>query len=304
MRTAYLASLFGLLAACSVPPPRSTHIAQASLSPANAADPQMFGDLRAAFVANNPGYDLRWYPAVRGLAEAAADRVVFVQGPADRQAEPTVGDVLLVRAGERWELQGDGALNLLAYSVPAPLPAALPAIIRPDWDPGITDTPGGCATEGDAYRRILLTWKPDVGPYILHTLNAHRVRIKNSFSHYHPVESGFDEFYLVQQAPAGARLLTSRKVAAIEARDVGAADASSLLQSRDLHVGDLIYLPRGTMHRGLGGALVQVISVPGFVPKSEVGVDHHLWAINKALGLRGDQAIPFHMVSARTQVVK
>jgi hypothetical protein len=93
-------------------------------------------------------------------------------------------------------------------------------------------------------------------------------------------------------------------VAAIEARDVGAADASSLLQSRDLHVGDLIYLPRGTMHRGLGGALVQVISVPGFVPKSEVGVDHHLWAINKALGLRGDQAIPFHMVSARTQVVK
>ena len=132
MRTACLASLFGLLAACSAPPPRSTHIAQASLSPANAADPQMFGDLRAAFVANNPGYDLRWYPAVRALAEAAADRVVFVQGPADRQAEPTVGDVLLVRAGERWDLQGDGALNLLAYSLPEPLPAALPAIIRPE----------------------------------------------------------------------------------------------------------------------------------------------------------------------------
>jgi hypothetical protein len=40
------------------------------------------------------------------------------------------------------------------------------------------------------------------------------------------------------------------------------------------------------------------------VPKSEVGVDHHLWAINKALGLRGNDAIPFHMVAARSKVVK
>jgi hypothetical protein len=58
------------------------------------------------------------------------------------------------------------------------------------------------------------------------------------------------------------------------------------------------------MHRGLGGALVQVISVPGFVPRSEIGLDHHLWAINKQLGLRGDAALPFHVVAARTSVVK
>jgi len=296
--------LLGLLAACSGAPPRSTQIAQASLSPANAGDPSKFEELRSAFVGNNPGYDLRWHPAVRGLAPAPKDRVVFVQGPASRVAEPTVGDVLLVRAGQRWDLRGDGALNLLAFSMPEPLPASLPGIVRPDWDPQITDTPGGCATEGDAYRRILLTWKPEVGPYILHTLNAHRVRIKNSFSHYHPVDTGFDEFYLVQQAPAGARLLTSGKVAAIEARDVDREDASTLLESRDLAVGDLIYLPRGTMHRGLGGALVQVISVPGFVPKSEIGVDHHLWAINTSLGLRGEDAIPFHLVAARSKVVK
>lgn len=283
---------------------RSSHICHASLLPASASDSGSFEALREAFASNNPGYDLRWFPSVRGLAPAAVDRVVFVQGPQRRTAEPSVGDVILLRAGARWDLQGDGALNLLAFSVPVPLPEALPGIVRPDWDPRITDTPGGCATEGDAYRRILLTWKPEVGPYILHSLNAHRVRIKNSFSHYHPVESGFDEFYLVQQAPKGARLLTSSNVAAIEARNVDAAGAETLLQSRELHVGDLVYLPRGTMHRGLGGALVQVISVPGFVPESEIGVDHHLWAINKALGLRGDDAIPFHMVAARSKVVK
>lgn len=58
------------------------------------------------------------------------------------------------------------------------------------------------------------------------------------------------------------------------------------------------------MHRGLGGALVKVISVPGIVPRSEIGVDHHLWAINKQLGLTGARALPFHLVAARTQVVK
>ena len=177
-------------------------------------------------------------------------------------------------------------------------------MVRPDWDPKITDTPGRCAAEGDAYRRILLTWTPEVGPYVLHQLNAHRVRIKDSFSHYHPVDGGFDEFYLVQQAPAGARLLTATDVAAIESRKVTDAEAATLIQSRDLHVGDLVYLPRGTVHRGLGGALVQVISVPGFVPRSEIGVDHHLWAINRALGLEGARALPFHVVAARTQVVK
>lgn len=267
-------------------------------------DTDSFEALRSAFVHNNPGYDLRYHDSVRALAPADVDRVVFVQGPEGRTDAPGVGDILLVRKGQRWDLQGDGALSLLAFSLPQPLPLTLPTLIRPDWDTKITDTPGGCATEGDAYRRILLTWKPEVGPYILHALNAHRVRIKNSFSHYHPEDGGFDEFYLVQQAPEGARLLTSRDVDAIESRSVDREQAKDLIQSHDLHVGDLVYLPRGTMHRGLGGALVQVISVPGFVPKSEIGVDHHLWAINKQLGLQSDQALPFHIVAARTKVVK
>ena len=299
MRLAPIASLLVLLLAAGCGATRSTEIRQARLG-----DSESFERLRTEFVRNNPGYDLHYFDSVRGLAPAAVDRVVFVQGPEGRTVEPGVGDVLLLRKGKRWDLQGDGALSLLAFTLPRPLPAALPGIVRPDWDPKITDTPGGCATEGDAYRRILLTWKPEVGPYILHSLNAHRVRIKNSFSHYHPVVGGFDEFYLVQQAPPGARLLTSREVGAIEARDVDREQAKTLLQSRDLHVGDLVYLPRGTMHRGLGGALVQVISIPGFVPHSEIGVDHHLRAINRQLTLTGDAAIPFHVTAARIRVVK
>lgn len=143
-----------------------------------------------------------------------------------------------------------------------------------------------------------------MGSYILHSLNAHRVRINDSFSHYHPVNGGFDEFYLVREAPKGARLLTSCDVAAIEARSVDQAEVKSLIQSRALQIGDLIYMPRGTMHRGLGGALVQVISVPGFVPRAEIGLDHHLSAINQELGLKGDEALPFHADAAGRAVVK
>lgn len=272
------------------------------------ADADAFARLRDAFVAANPGYDLAWHAGVRDLSPAQQDRVVFVQAVHDRagdpQTAPTVGDVLLVRAGQDWRLPGAGAVDLLAFAVPSPLPDELPVLVRPDWDPRITDTPGGCATETGAYRRILLTWKPEVGPYVLHTLNAHRVRIDDSFSHYHPADGGFDEFYLVQMAGPQARLLTSTQVPAIEARTVTREQAPALIQTQPLRAGQLVYLPRGTMHRGLGGALVQVISVPGFVPRREIGVDHHLWAINVALGLQGDARLPFHLVAARTAVVK
>ncbi|HEX5054547.1 MAG TPA: hypothetical protein VFZ65_22410 [Planctomycetota bacterium] len=287
------------LAACAASPPRSERIHTASLA---AADGR-FVSLREAFAAANPGYDLAWHAGCCALPAATADRVLFVQGPAGRGEAPTVGDVLLLRAGETWQVTS-GAVDLLAFTLPVPLPADLPAVIRPDQDPRITDKPGGCADEDDAYRRIVLTWRPEVGPYVLHTLNAHRVRIRDSFTHYHPREGGFDEFYLVQQAPPGARLLTSTKVPAIEAHTVTREQVQDLVQSQPLQVGDLVYMPRGTMHRGLGGAVVQVISVPGFVPNTEIGLDHHLWAINKQLGLEGGAALPFQLVAARTAIVK
>jgi hypothetical protein len=295
---ALVCALSLLLAGCAVPAVRTAAIQVAQLGP----EAHGFAPLRAAFVAANPGYDLAWHPHCRALPAAPSSRVLFVQGPAARTSAPTVGDVLLLRAGESWSLDDD--LDLLAFTLPGALPADLPAVIRPDWDPRITDTPGGCADETTAYRRILLTWQPANGPYVLHALNAHRVRIADSFSHYHPVDGGFDEFYLVQQAPPGAQLLTSEQVAAIESRSVARDAARDLVQTRPLRANDLVYLPRGTMHRGLGGAVVQVISVPGFVPNAEIGLDHHLSAINRQLGLAGEAALPLHAEAARTAVVK
>jgi hypothetical protein len=289
------------LCACAAPSGGASSIHVAHLYDGTGA---AFADLRTAFDAANPGYDVAWHPACTALAANSADRVLFVQGPASRAAEPTVGDILLLRGGERWELADGSALDLLAFSLPAQLPEPLPAIIRPDWDERITDTPGGCAEATGAYRRILLTWLEEKGPYTLHALNAHRVRITDSFTHYHPLEGGFDELYLVQMAPEGARVLTSECVPAIEAESLTREQVGTLVQSRPLRVGDLVYLPRGTLHRGLGGALVQVISVPGFVPNSEIGLDHHLLAINARLGLEGDEALPFHAAAARAAVVK
>jgi hypothetical protein len=263
-----------------------------------------FSELRLAFARANPGYDIEWFPGCHTLAPSRKSRVLFVQGPENRDQAPTLGDILLLPAGEEWRSPDDSPIDLLAFQVPSDLPAELPHSIRPDWDPKITDTPGGCAEETGAYRRILLTWLETKGPYILHSLNAHRVRINDSFSHYHPLEGGFDEFYLVQMAGPDARILTSDSVAAMEAHAVTAERAESLIDSRPLQQGDLVYLPRGTMHRGLGGALVQVISVPGFVPNSEVGLDHHLRAINEMHGLHGEHALPFHAAASERPTTK
>jgi hypothetical protein len=263
-----------------------------------------FEELSAAFAAANPGYEIEWHPQCSAISAADADRVIFVQGPLERTQAPTVGDIVLLRAGETWELEGGGAVDLLGFRVPGRIPHDLPGIIRPDWDPAITDVPGGCAEETGAYRRILLTWLEEKGPYVLHSLNAHRVRINDSFSHYHPVDGGFDELYLVQMAGPKARVLTSEKVAEIESGEVEVEDLDGLITTRTLEVGDLVYMPRGTMHRGVGGALVQVISVPGFVPNAEIGLDHHLRSINERLGLEPEQALPLHAAASTQAVVK
>jgi hypothetical protein len=272
--------------------------------------------LRAAFRRANPDHDLSWHPAALELGAASAPRVAFVQdGPAAARlerpgaaplvAEPPLdtGDAVLLRPGESLHLETPA--GLLVFDLPGELPPELPGLVRPDHDPLITDTPGGCAEEDDAYRRILLTWLDEVGPHVLHTLNAHRVRIHDSFTHYHPVEGGFDEFYLVQAAPAGARLLTSEATDRLCAPEsVTLDEVHGLLESRVLRAGDLVYLPRGTVHRGLGGAVVQVITIPGFRPGGEVGIDHHIRAIDERLGLTGEAALPYRAASSGEAVVR
>ncbi|MDE0959622.1 MAG: hypothetical protein OSB09_02475 [Planctomycetota bacterium] len=275
-------------------------------------DADGFASLRSAFRLRNPGHDVSFKGNTRTLLPYSKTRAAFVTegkgraqisgGAAHRSSNLVLGDLVVLRPGEG--LLTDAPLSFVIFEVPDAPPVDVPGFIRPDWDPAITDTPGGCAEEQGAYRRILLTWKPEVGRYIWHGLNAHRVRITDSFTHYHPVVGGFDEFYLVQMVQPGGAILTSRYTAAIESRDVNRALSADLFRKDELSVGDLVYLPRGLIHRGIGGVLAHVITVPGFRPGAEIGVDHHLRAITEELQLSGDEMIPYHQQSANQPLVK
>lgn len=261
-----------------------------------------FEGLRAAFAAKNPGYGLSWYPNLAADRAGVSTRVHFIQDGECRatvtkaspsRSELRVGDIVVLRAGEA--LTCDAPMSSLCFDIPTPPPGSIPTFVRPDFDPLITDKPGGCAEEEDAYRRILLTWQGKVGPYLYHAINAHRVRILDSFTHYHPAEGGFDEFYLVQEAPPGAELIVSEHLDVIQGiAAVTRDDIPNLLRRIPLTAGDLVYLPRTVVHRGLGGAVVQVITVPGFVPGAEIGVDGDLERLNQTFGLVAPEALPVH----------
>jgi hypothetical protein len=47
-----------------------------------------------------------------------------------------------------------------------------------------------------------------------------------------------------------------------------------------------------------------VVTIPGFVPAREIGLDHHLRAISESLGLRGDDALPYHVAASLAPMVK
>ena len=270
--------------------------------------------IRDAFRERNSGYDLAYHGDALVVPASSSSRVVFVQEATagqqtfpcrvgDVAAETGGGDVVLLRPGQT--LTTEHPLDFIVFTVPEPFPAELPTMIRPDWDERITDTPGGCAEETGAYRRIILTWLEHNGPYVSHALNAHRVRITDSFSHYHPVIGGFDEFYLVQMVQPGGRIIVSARTRKIvEPKNVTRPEARRLLEEHPLAVGDLVYIPRGVVHRGLGGMLVQVITTPGFKPGAEIGVDHYLREINERCRLTGSRALSFHEAASATAVVK
>lgn len=265
-------------------------------------------ELRASFQERNPGYDLDFHYQTKAISPKNTYRLAFIQTGEghvqieNKKSEFSVGDIIYLDKGQ--SLKSDTKLDALVFDVPTPLPTEVPPFIRPDWDENITDIPGGCATETNAYRRILLTWKDEVGEYLYHDLNAHRVRIMDSFTHYHPLDGGFDEFYLVQMVLPDARLITSTEVDLIEQPEkVSKAEAQDLIESTDLAVGDLVYIPRGIAHRGIGGVLTQVITVPGFIPGSEIGLDHHLRTINEKLSLQED-ILPYNKEASEQAVIK
>jgi hypothetical protein len=304
-----LAGIIALTFSNDAPPQKAKNRGQMQVAHLGGGDTTGLSSIRQAFARRNPGYDLQFYHQIQSLPAQQTYRLAFIQqggGTASISEEVaskiSVGDIVYLNKGQ--EMVVDSLIDMLVFTVPEPLTNNIPNFIRPDWDENITDTPGGCATETNAYRRILLTWKEEAGAYIYHALNAHRVRIMDSFSHYHPVDGGFDEFYLVQMVLPDARLITSEKTELItDPESVTPSQAKGLLESTGLQVGDLVYLPRGVVHRGLGGVLAQVITVPGFIPGSEIGVDHHLRHINENLSLEED-ALPYNAEASQQAIVK
>ena len=309
-------SLLILLTACNLTPTTATMEVR---SEDNASgiftvnlnqDPDAFAALHAKFTGNNPQFDIEWRSETQSITAEQSPRLLFVQeggGTAvisnDETSKIAVGDIVVLRPD--LAVETDSLISYLSFTVPEVPQDDIPTFIRPDWDDQITDTPGGCATETGAYRRILLTWLGEVGPYLYHSLNAHRVRIMDSFTHYHPVEGGFDEFYLVQMAMPGAKLITSPYLDQIQDfHSISAEKASDLLTETPLQVGDLIYIPRGVIHRGVGGVLAQVITIPGFKPGAEIGVDYHLRKINQHFKLDGADSLPYHYAAADSIVIK
>ncbi len=273
--------------------------------------PEQFAKISQSFSDNNPGYGLSYLKQTLEIPTQSKQQVVFVQqggGTATlstgESSKISVGDIILLSQGV--SSRTDSLIDYVIFTVPEPPPDTIPVFIRPDWDENITDTPGGCATETNAYRRILLTWLGNVGPYLYKSINAHRVRIMDSFTHYHPVEGGFDEFYLVQMALPDARIVTSHHTEAIIDPDweFDESELGDLVTVTPLNVGDIIYLPRGVIHRGVGGVLAQVITIPGFVPDAELGVDHHLKRINDTYKLEGHNQIPFNEAASEQVVIK
>jgi len=261
-----------------------------------------------AFASNNPGYSMAYHRQVISIEPVSEHRLAFLQKGGGSGAigadssKISVGDIIYIKSDRALEL--DSLMDFLVFTIPGSLPEDIPIFIRPDWDMNITDVPGGCATETNAYRRILLTWLGKNGSYLYHGLNAHRVRILDSFTHHHPVNGGFDEFYLVQMALPGAKLITSERVDLIESpSSLSVDDLSGLVNETKLNVGDLVYLPRGVAHRGVGGVLAQIITVPGFIPGSEIGIDHQLKSINERLSL-SENALPYNIEAADQVVIK
>ena len=277
-------------------------------------DPEGISELAGSFASSNAGYAVESHVALNSLEAVDVSRALFVtSGSAQAEAcaggevatsSPlSVGDLVWLRSGATLSL--DAPCSFVCFGVPGELPADLPTFIRPDHDPKITDTPGGCAEEERAYRRILVTWLADNGPYTFDGLNAHRVRMWNSFSHYHPPEGGFDELYVVQEVEEGGCIYTSLERDKIEVpEEIDLEEAGALVHALTPEAGDLIYIPRGVIHRAVGGVLAQVVTVPGFKPGFEVGVDHHLRAINERLGLEGAGALPFQEAASEGPLFK
>ncbi len=244
----------------------------------------------------NPGVGLAWFDSASrlGWGPAVSNVVLFVhvgQGRAllgDRESDYDTGDMVLLRRGQ--EARFDPPAGILAFTVEEPLPAELPWIVRPDEDPRILG-----ATAGGLERRDLLAWRPEQGPYVYRGLNARRERILDSTTHYHPLEGGYDELFLIQHTEPGAHLWIGEQLKPfLDPEQVPPDPASGFLRQVYVESGDLIYVPRGVVHRAVGGILAQVIAIPGFLSGGEIEVDSAIRRIDERLGPEHPSLMPFH----------
>jgi len=204
-------------------------------------------------------------------------RVARVVGP---------GDLVFLRENQR--LSTESSIQVLELRMSSPLPSGLPTFV------GFAETThqDGGASSGWETRRIdVLDWQPGEVP-AYGDLNVKLVQVDDAPTHYHPEEGGFDEIVFVCEAEPGAGVLLSTEREAIEARNVERGDVPTLFRPLALSAGDVLFVPRGLVHRPRGRSSAVVIALPGFVPGGEVRLDDDLRAINATLNLEGDAALP------------
>ena len=169
--------------------------------------------LARSFAERNPGSSIDFLPAARPTRRRRPSGGVRPAGPAGRgrwcgSLETTplrVGDLLPLKPGGRWSSTGP---SISSCSIAEPLASTVPSVIRPDFDPALTDSPGGCATDPGACRAPPHLG-PAAGPYVNRGFNCRRVRI-DGFHALPPGRRRLGRDLSRPGAPLGRELLVCR----------------------------------------------------------------------------------------------
>jgi len=184
------------------------------------------------------------------------------------------GDQLIVTENEPLRVRGD--FRCFSLENVERKPSHVSAVRRLRF---LLDTAGGCNPGFDPFRRLPITWYPNLPGESgdgINFFNNHVVNIpaENSPTHFHPknpVGGGLAqcEFYLVLD-PAVYDLAT----AGLEPEIVLFPDLTDLTRYERiaLRPGVIVSMPPGTGHRGLN-VFALIMTVPGFKPGNELYLD-------------------------------
>ena len=110
-----------------------------------------FERLAEVYAARNPGSSMVFLPQAGACSTSDGHRVVFIQRGETtgiietrngRRIESPlrVGDLLALRPGD--DARFESPVDLLAFTIAEPLAPTVPSVVRPDFDPALTDRPG------------------------------------------------------------------------------------------------------------------------------------------------------------------